>query len=282
MIAIRDPLPLGSRGMQVAKDAQLPAPRVTAESAAASMQTRSSNDGSRYWIDGFPELMQQWDFERNDVPPSDVSAGSARRVWWRCPAGPDHLWRAKPNNRTRGAGCPFCTGRRVSVTNSLATLFPAVAVEWHPTRNGVLTPADVVAGATRVVYWQCPRDARHVWRSNVRERTRSLSSCPFCANVRACESNSLLSSYPAIALEWHPSRNGQLTPAMVTAGSHKRVFWECAACRHTWCVSVINRTSRASSCPACARLGRAAAMRCPDSRPPSLFSTTAAPERTHR
>jgi hypothetical protein len=232
------------------------------------MQSSSYSSGSKYWIDGFPELLREWDFDSNgDMSPRDISAGSGRRVWWRCERGPDHLWCAKPNNRSRGAGCPFCTNRRVSITNSLATLFPAIAAEWHRERNGVLTPAAVVAQATRIAWWRCARDERHVWRSGVRDRTRAQSSCPYCTNVRACESNSLRAVHPRVAGEWHPEKNGSLTPASVTPGSSRHVWWQCAECGHAWRASVVNRVSRASGCPACARRARLTVT--PPAAPPS-------------
>ncbi len=40
-------------------------------------------------------------------------------------------------------GCPFCAGQGVSVTNSLKTLFPKIAKQWHATKNGKLRPEDV-------------------------------------------------------------------------------------------------------------------------------------------
>src|SRR5580698_2958862 len=140
------------------------------------MQSHSSRAGSKYWLDGFPELVTEWDATGNGgLTPSEVSAGSGRRVWWTCPQGPDHRWRAKPNNRTRGSGCPFCTNRRVSVTNSLETLFPGIAAEWHQVNNGVVTPATIVATSSRMAFWRCLRDEAHVWRASVRDRTRDQS-----------------------------------------------------------------------------------------------------------
>jgi len=76
-------------------------------------------------------------------------------------------------------GCPFCAGKRASVTNSLAALFPRVAAEWHPTRNGSLTPADVVVGSKAFVTWRCALG--HVWRARVIARTQTRRGCPACA-----------------------------------------------------------------------------------------------------
>jgi hypothetical protein len=227
-------------------------------SRSTTMRSLSEATRSKYWVDGFPELVKQWDGPANgDLSPTNVSAGSGRLVWWTCPVSPDHRWRAKPNNRTRGSGCPFCANRRVSVTNSLAALLPELAGEWLSERNGAITPEAIVATATRRVWWQCRHDRLHVWRASVRDRARDLALCPFCSNHRVCASNSLLANHPGIAAEWHPTRNGALAAHDVTPGSAKRVWWRCGVCDRAWLTSVANRVSRASGCPACANRTRA-------------------------
>jgi hypothetical protein len=80
-------------------------------------------------------------------------------------------------------GCPFCANRRVSCTNSLATVEKTIAREWHPTKNGKLQPTDVVYGSGRKVWWQCPKGPDHEWKMSIFAR-RSLLGCPFCANHR--------------------------------------------------------------------------------------------------
>jgi hypothetical protein len=208
--------------------------------------------GSKYWVDGFPELVEQWDYERNEAKPSELTSGSAIKVWWKCRLGPDHRWRAHPNNRTHGTGCPFCANRRASVTNNLAVLYPSIAAEWHPENNGRIQPSEVVATSTRVAWWRCLRESRHEWRTSVRDRTRELLGCPFCSNARACESNNLCVTHPKIAQEWHLTKNESLSPSEFTPGSSRCVWWRCQSCANEWRARIANRTSRASACPACA------------------------------
>src|SRR5262249_54928277 len=149
-----------------------------------------------------------------------VVAGSGKKYWWQCGAGPDHQWEATLDNRTRGGrGCPFCRGSKVSVTNSLASRFPEIAAEWHPTRNGDLTAHEVVAGSAEKVWWQCAKCSEHEWQATLSSRTKGRRGCPCCARQKASSSNSLASLFPAIAAEWHPVKNGDLTPDKVVAGS---------------------------------------------------------------
>lgn len=122
--------------------------------------------------------------------------------------------------------------RRTAGFNDLATLYPELAAEWHPTKNGALTPEQVLAGSEKRVWWQCGRG--HAWQTSVSTRTRANCRCPVCAGrtVLAGE-NDLATLSPELAAEWHPTLNGALTPDMVTAGSNKRVWWQCRL-GHVW------------------------------------------------
>ena len=96
---------------------------------------------------GSHALLDQWHPPWNlPLTPHDVTRGSHREVWWRCPRG--HVWQAAVKSRAAGAGCPVFTGRRiVPGVNDLATLKPEAAALWHPTRNGALRPQDVGPGS---------------------------------------------------------------------------------------------------------------------------------------
>jgi hypothetical protein len=68
--------------------------------------------------------------------------------------------------------------KRVSVTNSLVTVHPKIAAEWHPTKNGKLTPRDVTYGSTKAVWWRCA--SGHEWRVRITGRTSKLTGCREC------------------------------------------------------------------------------------------------------
>ena len=57
-------------------------------------------------------IAAQWHPIKNGpLAPSQVVAGSNRRVWWICPEG--HVWRTAVYNRTgrnKRTGCPVCAG----------------------------------------------------------------------------------------------------------------------------------------------------------------------------
>ena len=125
-----------------------------------------------------------WDYGRNgDETPDTVSCGTDRKFYWRCPEETDHSWQASPNSMTRpkkcGTGCPFCAGKKVSVTNSLTTRFPRIAAEWDCKRNGKLTPDTVTYGANKPAHWIC-REKGHRFKTHINWRTSDGTGCPEC------------------------------------------------------------------------------------------------------
>ena len=57
-----------------------------------------------------PDIAKQWHPIKNyELTVFDVTPGSNKKVWWKCPKGDDHEWKALINNRNKGRGCPFCS-----------------------------------------------------------------------------------------------------------------------------------------------------------------------------
>lgn len=132
----------------------------------------------------FPELAEQWDWDKNGIlGPDQVLAFSNRRVWWRCGRG--HTWKAKISDRaTRRSECPYCTNRKVlEGFNDLKTVEPLVAAQWHPDRNVPLEPGMVLPGSTKRVWWRCGEG--HEWKAVIYSRTGTQKcGCPVCAGKR--------------------------------------------------------------------------------------------------
>jgi Probable Zinc-ribbon domain len=180
----------------------------------------------------YPELVEEWHPTKNGaLTPEGVTPRSSRGMWWMCCWG--HAWRATPANRAKGQGCPFCAGQRTAPELSLAVVRPALAKEWHPTKNGDLGPADVTMGSSKTVWWKCPKGADHEWDTQVSERGAAGAGCPFCAGQRVSATNSLAARFPAVAALWHPTKNGDLTPRDVTPRSGLTVWWHCPS-GHAW------------------------------------------------
>ena len=200
-----------------------------------------------------PSLAAEWHPTKNgDLLPTGVSAGSRKKAWWRCPSC-THEWQTTVGNRAlKGRGCPACANKTiVSGRNDLATTHPSLAAEWHSTKNSELLPTGVSAGSGKKAWWQCTACA-HEWQTQVASRALNGTGCPACANKTIVPGrNDLATTHPAIAAEWHPTKNGELFPTGVSAGSRKKAWWRCPSCTHEWRTTVTNRALGGSGCPAC-------------------------------
>lgn len=195
-----------------------------------------------------PELAKEWHpTENGELTPFDVTYGSHTKAWWLCPKG--HKYDATISNRRRGRGCPYCAGRKVSIDNCLATVNPKVTKEWHPAKNGNITPYDVTAGTDKKFWWLCSKG--HEWIANISNRTneKNKAGCPVCSGNAVHIDNCLATVYPEVAKQWHPTKNRSLTPYDVTAGSQTKAWWQCHK-GHEWKTTVSAR-SQGKGCPAC-------------------------------
>ena len=196
------------------------------------------------------KLRKEWHSELNgSLTPSDVSAGSRKKVWWRCEKG--HEWQSMVYLRANlGTGCPYCTGRKpFPGETDLATLKPELAEEWHSELNGSLTPSDVSCGSTKRVWWRCKKG--HEWQARIDSRAGLGSGCPYCSGLKPIKGeNDLATTNPKLAKEWHPERNGDLGPSDVTPGSARKVWWLCEK-GHEWQSYVVERVNHGSGCPYC-------------------------------
>ena len=72
------------------------------------------------------------------------------------------------------------------------------------------------------------------------------------AEVKRPIKHSLATERPDLAAEWDIIKNGRLTPANVTVGSGRKVWWLCPRCDHSW-AAVVGSRARGHGCPKCAR-----------------------------
>src|SRR5262245_28146044 len=130
-----------------------------------------------------PQLAAEWHPTKNgDLRPEDVVAGSNKKVWWKCPKADDHEWEAVIASRAGGTGCPCCRNVKVVMSNCLATTHPDLARQWHPTKNGTLTPSNVTYGNGKPIWWLCENG--HQWSASPNQRTTRGRGrgCPYCSN----------------------------------------------------------------------------------------------------
>lgn len=198
-----------------------------------------------------PVLVAEWNVQKNgDLLPNMVSLHSGRNVWWKCSLG--HEWQAIIANRVKGRGCPYCAGKKVLPGfNDLSTTNPTLSLEWHPTKNEGLLPTMVTLGSHKKVWWICCKG--HEWETEITNRTTAKTGCPYCSGKKVSSGfNDLFTTNPRLASEWHPTKNKELLPTMVSSGAHKKVWWLCKN-GHEWEAEIANRNA-GNGCPICRRI----------------------------
>lgn len=219
-----------------------------------------------------PDLAAQWDYDKNgSLTPNDVTCGYTKPVFWIYPYDDpetgrhfDFRWSESVCVRNKWSGCPFISGHRVwPGFNDLATKRPDLAAQWHPSKNKGLTPETVTCNCNDKVWWILPYDdpdtGQHYdfeWEEQICTRNRG-SGCPVLSGHQVHPGfNDLASKHPDLAAQWHPTKNGDLKPEMVTCGSTLEISWllpydDPDTGQHfdfEWAATVANRV-RGTECP---------------------------------
>ena len=136
---------------------------------------------------------------------------------------------------------------------------PELAAQWHPTKNGDLSPEDVLPNTNRKAWWLCS-ECLNEWEANVASRNQGVG-CPECGKQRQSATliaqrlrsvGSLAANNPELAGQWHPRMNNGLSPEDVLPNTNRKAWWQCPKCGHEWQASVASR-NQGVGCPECGK-----------------------------
>lgn len=255
-------------------------------------------------------ILDEWDYEKNSILPTQIGVGTHEKIWWKCPFG--HSYQAYPSNRCgkQHTGCPICVKENHTSFPEQAVLyyikkyFPDainsdrkrigmeldiyipqldIAIEydgkrWHNNnsyeqkKNKICKEQKLALIRIREeglkIYDDCICLVRNDTRSNdslsavIAELLKLVNNIDadidvdrdsafiYSSYIETRKAISLASLFPQIASEWHPTKNGQLTPIMVAPVSNKKVWW-LGECGHDYQMEIGNRTYQNCGCPYC-------------------------------
>lgn len=214
-----------------------------------------------------PDIAKYWDYSKNELKPDEVQAYKNKKVYWICPiCGKSYSCRIADRVIGKNCMCSKCSQNKAKENlrktktkgREIAKVNPNLIKQWHPTKNGELTPYNVASGSHLNIWWKCDI-CGHEWEVSANSRTNNGSGCPKCARKKANESlrktktkgKELSKINPELAQEWHPTKNGDLTPDNVAAGSHLKVWWLCPICGNEWECRIDARHYNKKKCPNC-------------------------------
>lgn len=218
-------------------------------------------------------LVGEWDPDANgEFTAFDVKVSAAFWAGWVCSVVTcGYRWSAWVYSRSRGAGCPECKKRGISLRRSkpkpgqsLGDLYLDVARDWTPELNGGVTAFEVAAHAGIQATWRCAK-CTHQWPATVGNRTRAGSSgrgCPDCFRrnhsvhmARVTDiAKSLAVAFPEVATEWdfEAAVNAGRSPETVMGKAGAEAGWVCAK-GHRWVAKISNRTAYGTGCSDCSK-----------------------------
>ena len=208
-------------------------------------ENRSYVKSTKSFVEEYPELEKEWDYERNNekkIYPENISSGSGKKVWWLCSIGNScHRWESSLNRRTKKNkpnGCPFCFNKKICECgcNSLWEKSPDLREEWDEEKNGSMKLYS--PNTPKKVWWLCStKNPCHRWECSISDRAgRKSMGCPFCINRQICECgcNSLWGNSPDLREEWDEEKNGSMKS--YAPNTPKKVWWLCSTRNpcHRW------------------------------------------------
>jgi DNA-directed RNA polymerase subunit RPC12/RpoP len=202
----------------------------------------------------YPELAKEWDYEKNNLNPSQVVIGSPKHAAWKCSICGNE-WKTAIRHRTqRNSGCPKCaepkriiSHRKAFLTKNGCITNSLLLKEWDYNKNDK-QPTDMTKASNEKVWWVCSR-CGYNYEAQINNRSNGRG-CPCCSNkVTVKGINDLATTHPELAKEWHPTKNGTITPFNVVHGCGKKVWWRCDL-GHEYQATILHR-SHGTNCPVC-------------------------------
>ena len=202
-----------------------------------------------------PDLLEEWDYENNDKQPEEFIFSSRKKVSWICKTC-GNKWVTSIDHRTgnKKTGCPECAKRirgeakhKYALENNGSITNPLLLKEWDYNKN-CKNPEEYTPCSNESVFWICSK-CGYEYKAKISNRENGRG-CACCANLVVVKGvNDLATTHPHLAKEWHPSKNGDLTPEKVTYGKGKKVWWVCPE-GHEYPATILHR-SHGTNCPIC-------------------------------
>lgn len=124
-----------------------------------------------------PSVIKYWDYDKNTIFPSEVTKGSARKVWWVCENKHSFLMEVDKMVKNKYP-CSICARKKVLTGyNDLETTHHNILKYWNYEKN-TLDPKKITSGNHTKVWWIC--DNGHEYQQSIERKTYLNSDCLIC------------------------------------------------------------------------------------------------------
>ncbi len=195
----------------------------------------------------YPEIVDVWDYDKNDCLPSEISDRSRDKYWFKCSEG--HSYEAYLITMiSNNFQCLVCNNiLLVPGINTLIDTHPELCKEISP--NEERNPSTLAKTATYSMMWRCEKCGGD-YHYPVCDRELGDDDCPFCNNrYTKLGVNSLVDTHPDLAKEYSPTNDTPVERA--NKNTITKAKWICPACNGEYWYSVAERELDDDSCPYC-------------------------------
>nr|WNL50353.1 restriction endonuclease [Marseillevirus sp.] len=223
--------------------------------------------GSEECVHCFPKsfashpLSKHWS-KKNKEDSKVVTIGCRRNFLFACECG--HEYERKPFDVVkRGLLCLFCKGEKLCGgescemcgNNSFASHEKA---RFWSEKNG-FSPETVTRKHSKKCWFDCPK-CLHSFQQEPRvvclpDKNKGKRWCPYCANQKKCEEEDCEhchdKSFASVGTDLVWSDKNTLKEREVSAGSHKKYWFDCSRCGHDFEMALYCVSTQRQGCPFC-------------------------------
>jgi hypothetical protein len=196
----------------------------------------------------YPEILNIWDNDNNDVRPNEIFYSPQNSYYYKCDKG--HTWynrlvRVVETDFT----CDYCSNRRILPEfNFFKALHHDIANEWNYEKNDT-TPDKIFPENTQYRIWTCSTCGME-FGATTRGRVDGSEYCSYCANKKATPGkNSFAALYPELLKEF--SQMNDFNPDMIFPESSLYTIWDCHKYDMQWRAPIRDVVSGNRECPYC-------------------------------
>lgn len=184
-----------------------------------------------------PELLEQWDYDKNSINPEEVGFSSKKFAWWLCDEGHSFEQRIGDRGNTK-YGCKECSPHTLGDSNILSIVYPESLDQWDYKKNKKL-PHNYGGASEKEVWWICKNN--HSFKRKIKYQVAAKNKCKICWT--------LLFQYPDIAKEYDTKKNDRDIKTLSPRNKYQ-AWWICPK-GHEYKCSVGDRVIKNCNCPYC-------------------------------
>lgn len=150
------------------------------------LDCKACNTFAQWGIDNLGDdfLNKYWNYEKNiNIDPWNIPKQWNKKVWIICQEKKHHeSYDVFCSKFVIGDRCPYCSGRRVHILDSLGTLYPQVLDIWS--NKNIKTPYEYMPHSMQMVYWKCLDDKHEDYPRIIDSSNNCDFRCPDCVGER--------------------------------------------------------------------------------------------------